>query len=31
MNDIVGAVVALRGQVVCPGWGVHDDILACHY
>jgi hypothetical protein len=31
MNDIVGAVVALRGQVVCPGWGVHDDIFAGLY
>ena len=31
MNDIVGAVVALRGQVVCPGWGVHDDIFASVY
>ena len=29
MNDIVAAVVALRGRDVCPGWGVHDDILAC--
>ncbi len=28
MNDIVSAVVALRGRVVCPGWGVHDDVLA---
>jgi hypothetical protein len=31
MNDIVASVVALRGRDVCPGWGVHDDILACHY
>ncbi len=28
MNDIVSTVVALRGRVVCPGWGVHDDVLA---
>jgi hypothetical protein len=27
MNDIVSGVVRLRGYVVCPGWGVHDDIL----
>jgi hypothetical protein len=28
MNDVVAGVVRLRGHPVCPGWGVHDDILA---
>ncbi len=28
MNEIVAGVVRLRGHPVCPGWGVHDDILA---
>jgi hypothetical protein len=31
MNDIVASVVALRGRDGCPGWGFHDDSLACHY
>jgi hypothetical protein len=31
MNDVVAAVVALRGREICPGWGVHDDVLANYY
>jgi hypothetical protein len=27
MNDIVAGVVRLRGHAVCPGWGVHEDLL----
>jgi hypothetical protein len=31
MNDIVAGVVRLRGHAVCPGWGVHDDLLYTTY
>jgi hypothetical protein len=27
MNDVVAAVVALLGLQICPGRGVHDDVL----
>jgi hypothetical protein len=27
VDVIVAGVVRLRGHAVCPGWGVHDDLL----